>query len=129
MKHSLSIVAALLAMNAIAGPYDQPYALVVSEKIISADSHIRRPIINRVDDESIGSYPAVVAPGRHTIVLDLPPRKGFNTATQEKIELDLKPCTRYVMAARLETLTGQRWKPVVYKEEPLADCKKKFNIN
>jgi hypothetical protein len=62
------------------------------------------------------------------VAVDLPPRKGFRQATQHTFELDAKPCTRYHLAAKLESTTGQRWKPVVRSTEPIGECERKFRV-
>ena len=132
----VSFAAAATAALA-AGQYDQPYALVAAERSPSADSHLRgNVIINRIDDETVisagkpGSYGNYypVTPGPHTITLDLPPRKGFHTATQNELRIDARPCVRYIVAAELETTTGQRWTPVVRREERIGECEAKFHI-
>ncbi len=85
-------------------------------------------IVNRVDGENTLNNRAVVAPGRHKVTLDLPPRKGFKLATQHELDLDTKPCTRYYVSAKLHTQTTQDWDPVVRYEEPIGECRKKFKL-
>jgi hypothetical protein len=60
------------------------------------------------------------------VTIDVPPRKGFKTATQHTFELTTEPCTRYYVAAELETTAGQQWKPVVRSKEPIGECEAKF---
>src|SRR5262245_4884881 len=121
--------AILAATAAVAGPYDQPYSIVVTDVARSADPNLRPVIINRIDDETMPSgYPAVVAPGLRKVTVDLPPRRGFHQATQVTFDLDAKPCTRYYISAKLDTPVTQDWKPVVRAEEPIGECKSKFKI-
>lgn len=119
----------LAATPALAGPYDQVYSIITVSDQKSPDFLLRAVIVNRVDDENaMPSNQAVVAPGKHKVTVDLPPRKGFHLATQQTFELETKPCVRYNVAARLENSTGQHWKPVVRNTEPLGDCAAKFRV-
>ena len=125
----LALACLFLAVCAHAGPYDQPYALITVDRAKSADPNLRRVIVNRVDDETVSSdNRAVVQPGRHKVTVDLPPRKGFHTATQHTFEIDAKPCVRYNVAAKLAASTTQDWKPVVRSEEAIGECRAKFKV-
>ena len=131
MKPLLAL--AVLACSALpafaAGPFDQPWSIVETYYGKAADSHLRKVIINRIDETNTQALNRVVTtPGRHNVVLDVPPRKGYHTATQVQMEMDLKPCTRYYMAAELKSPTLQDWQPVVKYEEPIGECEKKFNL-
>ena len=97
------LAALFVATSALAGPYDQPYSIITGNK-------------------------AVVAPGKHQVTIDLPPRKGFHKATQETFEIDAKACTRYNVAAELASTTLQDWKPIVRSEEAIGECRKKFKL-
>jgi len=129
MKPLLALVlGAASALPAFAGDFDQPWSIVETYYGRAADSHLRKVIINRVDETNTQVQNRVVTtPGRHHVVLDVPPRKGF-PATQTTLDMDLKPCTRYYMAAELESPTLQQWKAVVKYEEPIGECEKKFNL-
>jgi len=119
----------LLSTSAIAGPYDQVYGLITTDKSRSPDPELLPVIVNRVDDVTIMTgQPAVVAPGLRKVTIDVPPRKGFSMATQTTFDLDVKPCVRYHVAAKLDSVTTQTWKPVVRSTEPIGECRKKFNI-
>lgn len=120
----------VLAVTAVlAGPYDQPYSQILTDyRHQSADPNVIPVIINRVDDVTMYDKQGTVAPGMHKVTIDVPPRKGFHTATQNDMQLDTKACTRYYIAARLKSRTLQEWEPFVRYEEPLTDCAKKFNL-
>lgn len=118
----------LFVAPALAGPYDQPYSLIVTDTALSADPKQRPVLINRVDGESALRNEAIVAPGKRKVTVDLPPRKGFRIATQETFELDVKACTRYYVVAKLVSETGQSWKPAIGREEPIGECAAKFNL-
>ena len=119
----------LVATSALAGPYDQPYSIITTDRARSANHLLRPVIVNRVDEETIMSNNrAVVAPGMRKVTIDLPPRKGFRLATQHTFEIDAKPCVRYNVAAKLAASTTQDWKPVVRSEEAIGECQAKFKV-
>ena len=122
---------ALAAAPVVAGPYDQPYSIIQTERTRSADPDVIPVIINRVDDETIRSRPndAVIAPGPHKVTVDVPPRKGWHTATQETFDLVTEPCVRYYVSARLANRTTQAWEPFVRNKERIGECEKKFAMN
>jgi hypothetical protein len=116
------------AALAFAGPYDQPYSQIMTERHFpSADPDVLPVLINRIDDNTVYEKKGTVAPGPHQVTVDLHGRKGF-PATQVTFPLDAKPCTRYYIAAKLKSRTLQEWEPIVRMEEALPDCAKKFNI-
>ncbi|MDQ3025761.1 MAG: hypothetical protein M3R58_04570 [Pseudomonadota bacterium] len=118
-----------VASSALAGEYDNPYAIITVDRARSADPNLRPVIVNRVDGETvISGNRAVVAPGKHQVTIDLPPRKGFRIATQHTFEIDARPCTRYNVAALLDSQTTQDWKPVVRSEEAIGECRSKFKV-
>lgn len=119
----------LLSTGALAGPYDQVYGLITVDTSRSADPHVIPVIVNRVDDETVPiRQPAVVAPGLRKVTIDVPPRRGFAVATQQTFELEVKPCTRYYVAAQLDSPTLQSWKPIVRNTEAIGECKRKFKV-
>ena len=124
------IATILLSTSALAGPYDQAYSIVTTDRAASADPNLRPVIVNRVDGETvmIARNEAVVAPGARKVTLDLPPRRGFTQATQHDFDLDAKPCTRYYLAAKLDSPTTQAWTPVVRHSEPIGECRAKFKV-
>jgi hypothetical protein len=124
---ALALAAAATA-PAMAGPYDQPYSIIQTERTRSADPDVIPVLINRVDDANARSRPneAVVPPGPHQVTVDVPPRKGFHLATQHTFELVTEPCTRYYVSAKLRSRTTQEWEPFVRDKERIGECEKKF---
>ena len=120
----------LAALPALAGPYDQVYSIITTDRSRSPDPDLLPVIVNRVDGETISTArnEAVVAPGVRKVTIDVPPRKGFNQATQHTFDLEAKPCVRYYVAAKLDSRTTQSWTPVVRSSEPIGECRKKFNV-
>jgi hypothetical protein len=124
----LFLSACLLATSAIAGPYDQVYRIITVDRSPSSDPNLRTVTVNRVDDETVMTgNKAVVAPGMRKLTVDLHPRKGF-PATQVTFDLDVKPCTRYNVAAKLDSPTLQTWKPIVRSTEPIGECAAKYLV-
>ena len=118
----------LLATAALAGPFDQPYAIITTDTKPAADPLLRPVIVNRVDGENAVDHRAIVAPGLRKVTVDLPARKGFHLATQHTFELEAKPCVRYHVAAKLVSTAGQEWKPVIRSEERIGECEAKFKV-
>ncbi len=130
MKRTLlfaSLLSAAAAAAASAGPFDQPYSIIENETIRSADPNVIGVIINRVDDaNAMPPNRAVVPPGTHQVTVDVPPRKGFHTATQHTFTLVTEPCTRYYLSAKLDNRVTQGWTPIVRDQERIGECEAKF---
>ena len=117
---------ALFALAAVAGPYDQPYALVEAGDP-NATREEFRPAITQVDGKSTRNTRKSdpIEPGKHRITV------RFETARVQQspadvvrdVEMDLEACTRYRIVAR--RTDGTNWEPKVYSE-PIGECKRKF---
>ena len=121
---------ALAAVPVMAGPYDQPYSIILTDNRQSSDPNVIPVIINRVNDQTIRSNPneAVVPPGPQRVVVDVPPRRGFRLATQNTMDLVTEPCMRYFVNARLDNKLTQGWEPFVRSTERIGECERRFNI-
>ena len=129
MKRIPALLCALAVTPAFAGPYDQVYSILTTDPSRSADPNLRPVFVNRVDGESmLSDNKAVVSPGKRKVTVDLPPRKGFKQPTQNTLELEVKPCTRYYLAARLDTQVTQGWTPVVRSSEAIGECEARFKV-
>jgi hypothetical protein len=128
MNRTFLLAPLLVATAAVAGQYDEPYSIITVDTLKSADPNLRKVIVNRVDERTITDNKAVVPPGQHKVTLDVPPRKGFHQATQNELALETKPCTRYYVAARLDSTATQTWTPIVRSEERIGECEKKFKV-
>jgi len=130
MKRMLAASLLALPLAAAAGPFDQPWSIVTTDTRPSSDPNLRPVIVNRIDGETVMSRtPAVVAPGKRQVTVDLPPRKGFKIATQETFELLASPCMRYFVAAKLDNPVGQDWKAVIRSSELIGECAAKFKTD
>jgi len=121
----LMLFAVFAAGGAIAGPFDQPYAIVEA----GDRSEVRQefpPAITQVDGKSTRNTRRTdpIEPGKHRITV------RFETARVNQspdeiarvLEMDLEACTLYRVAAHR---VGINWEPKVYSE-PLGECVKKF---
>jgi hypothetical protein len=126
---ALVATAAALAAGCASSPFDQPYSWIERDPMRAADPLVIPVIVNRVDGVT-SQWPdrALVTPGRHVVTLDVPPRKGFSIATQVDFEMDVAPCKRYYVAARLATPVTQDWTPIVRSVDRLGECEAKFNL-
>ena len=127
MYKLLIVPAALVATAAFAGMYDQPYALV--ERGTASETRREATLaITRVDGETTRNSRKTdpIPPGKHRITVHFESaRFNFNPKYQD-IELDLEPCTRYIIVASYEIKSGPNWKPRIYAE-PIGECRKKFS--
>jgi hypothetical protein len=79
-------------------------------------------IIKSVDGRHDTSRVVKIEPGKRTIVVQSPTRKGFRGSDQT-MELAAEPCVRYYVTAQFESGVGPDWHPVVSRREPIPGCK------
>ena len=84
--------------------------------------HLTMAVVHRIDGKFEGDKIVKLEPGRHTIVLQSPTRKGV-PGTDQTVELDVEPCKRYYFNAQFKAAMGDEWKPVVTRVETIAGCK------
>ncbi len=122
-----SVLCAAAAATAATGPFDQPYSIIENDTVRSADPNVIGVIVNRVDEHNaMPGNRAVVPPGTHQVTVDVPPRKGFHTASQHTFTLVTEPCTRYYLSAKLASQVTQQWDPIVRSKERIGECETKF---
>ena len=80
-------------------------------------------VISTVDGKSETARIVKMEPGKRTIVVRSPMRKGAS-GTNVTMELDVEPCKRYYINAQFKSGIGAAWDPVIAKVEPIAGCKK-----
>lgn len=124
----LSAALLLAPALAMAGPYDQPYVIITTDTAPAVDPNLRPVLVSRVDGHNVLNNLAVVAPGKREVTLDLPPRQGFHSSTQETLSLDAKACTRYYVMAKLDNAVSQKWAPVIRRTEAIGECESKFKL-
>lgn len=119
--------AAFVATGALAGPYDQPYAIIEA----GDRNDVRKefvPAISQVDGKSTRSVRKTdpIPPGKHRITIRFETARATQSPAEvtREIEMDLEACTLYrIVAKRTE---GTNWEPKIYSE-PLAECVRKFS--
>jgi len=125
----LAILLLTAALPATAGPYDQPYAIVESGAAAEARNE-GRVVISKIDGSSTRdprrSDP--IKPGKRTISVRFQSSRGMFRPQNLDLQLDLEPCTRYLIVASYESKSGPTWTPKVYPE-PIAECRKKFKMD
>jgi hypothetical protein len=116
----------LVAATAIAGMYDQPYALV-ERGDASEPRKEARLAVTKVDGKSTRDPRTTdpLPPGKHVISLHVESARGEFRPEFLNVEMDLEACTRYRIVAAYENRLGPDWKPKVYTE-PIPECTKKF---
>jgi hypothetical protein len=116
----------LAATVAIAGPYDQPYAIVER----GDPSEVRKEAvvaITKIDGVSTRNTRKSdpISPGKHRVTLHFESARGSFRPEFQEIDMDLAPCTVYRIVAQYESKMGPDWTPKVYTET-LRDCQRKF---
>ncbi|MGA8031204.1 MAG: hypothetical protein WCB48_02330 [Casimicrobiaceae bacterium] len=79
-------------------------------------------IIKSIDGRTETDRVVKAEPGKRTIVVQSPTRKGFS-GTDATLEMDLAPCKRYYINAQFKSGTGRDWEPVLAMVETVAGCK------
>ena len=125
-RHFALAAGLLLPCASLAGPYDQPYSIVEAADRSAAREEF--PVaITQVDGTSTRSPRTTdaIAPGKHKVTVRFQTGRVAQSAAEEsrELDLDLKPCTRYRVAAARKGSVN--WEPKVY-DEPIGECQKKF---
>lgn len=79
-------------------------------------------IIKQIDGKHKTDRIVKAEPGKRTIVVQSPMRKGFS-GSDATFEFDLAPCKRYYINAQFKGATGPDWAPVIARVEPIPGCK------
>jgi hypothetical protein len=126
IRRRAAALAALAALGAQAGPYDQPYALVEAGDRSPTREEFP-PAITQIDGESTRNprRSDPIAPGKRRVTVRFETAKVAQSAEEitRELELELAACTRYRIAARRVGATN--WEPKVYSEA-IPECKRKF---
>ncbi len=124
----LLLLAFSIPTPSFAGQYDQVYSIVSVEFVKSTDFKLRPVILNRIDGDSSIRTQEAVPPGKHLVVADLPPSKAHHEriATQNSLEIDMQPCTRYYIAARLTDEVTRHWSLVIRDQDNIGECAAKY---
>ena len=118
--------AAFMATGVLAGPYDQPYALLeAGDRNAARDEFV--PAITQVDGKSTRDVRRTdpISPGKHRITIRFETARTTQSSSEvsRELEMDLEGCTLYRIVAK--RTGGTNWEPKVYSE-PLGECVRKF---
>ena len=129
--HRVAAVAAFAAFSAapaLAGMYDQPYAIVE----VGDRSEVREefpPSISKVDGVSTRNTRRSdpISPGKHRITVRFETARVTQNPEEvsRELEMDLAPCTRYRVVAHRKG-KSMDWEPKVYPEK-IGECVRKFS--
>ena len=87
-----------------------------------AQMNVTAATIKQVDGKHETKKIVKAEPGRHTIVVASPMRKGF-TGSDTTVDIELEACKRYYVNAQFESGGGTDWKPVIAMVETIPGCK------
>jgi hypothetical protein len=79
-------------------------------------------IIKSVDGRNYTDRIVKIEPGKRMVVVQSPPRKGFQGANKH-MTMDIAPCKRYYINAQFDSSVGPEWKPVVAYVESIPGCR------
>jgi hypothetical protein len=123
----LAALAAACVMPALAGPYDQPYAIVEA----GDRSEVREefpPSISQVDGKSTRNTRRSdpIEPGKHRITVRFETARVTQSPAEvsRELDMDLEACTRYRVVAHRKGKSTD-WEPKVYPEK-IGECVRKF---
>jgi hypothetical protein len=88
-----------------------------------------RALLNRypvriisIDGDFSLQNPRQLSPGAHTLIIEARPVAGFRLPVQKAFALNIKPCTRYYLAADRDSPLTQDWSLAIDYDEPVAGC-------
>jgi hypothetical protein len=127
MKRSLMAACAMAAATAaVAGMYDQPYAIV--ETGDRSDVREEFPAaITRIDGKSTRNSRRSdpIEPGKRMVTVRFETSRVAQAPSEasREVSMELEGCTRYRIVAK--RVDGTNWEPRVYSE-PISECVRKF---
>lgn len=127
LKIALLPLALIVLAGCAAVPAEDRYQKGVSSYVTGAvyykaNSNVYPVRIDAIDGESNVAAWALVQPGMHTFRLIGPPPPGLNNGPIKEAQLEIKPCTRYWIAAYKTSEMQNDFHPVIDYQEPLAGC-------
>ncbi len=78
--------------------------------------------IYEIDGATIHRDSATLQSGRHTIKLQAMRQPGFRGGELKDITLDVKPCVRYLLGVKRQSVDHFDWEPVIVSQETIAGC-------
>ncbi|MFZ6656810.1 hypothetical protein [Undibacterium sp. TJN19] len=80
-----------------------------------------------VDHAAYPRGPVQVAPGQHTVLLQLA-RSTSRIPSQKLMTLDVAACTRYYIVAKKDSIMEANWEPMILDRESVGGCKPEEEI-
>ena len=74
-----------------------------------------------VDHATYLSGPVQVAPGQHTVLVQLA-RSTSRVPSQKVLTLDVAACTRYYIVAKKDSIMEGNWEPKIFDRESVGGC-------
>lgn len=115
--------------SAVLAPVLAACATPYTHSELRGERYYRTPIdtypvvVSRIDGRSTPlRAPALVEPGRRTLLVQGPPTPTSRLGEQVQIDLDVKPCTRYYLVAVKQTPLSNDFHVRVDHEETIAGC-------
>ena len=122
----LAAVALISGFATAAGLYSEPYALFEPESLKITEDRARALVMSIDGKTRSVNQNLPVAPGKRTVVVSVPGRRGMSDPGRTTLEVDAKPCTRYYFAAKRSSRTASDWEGYLSGSDPIAECVKKF---
>jgi hypothetical protein len=124
MKTTIACALALLALplTAAAEKWGPTWSELTGRQWTKMEKYQMAAIIKKVDGKSETAKVVKVVPGKRSVVVQSPTRKGFS-GTDATLDLDLAPCKRYFIKAKFRSGSGPDWDPVMAGVESIAGCK------
>jgi hypothetical protein len=121
---AIGLAAGLLAAGGAGAltKWGPTWSEITGERLDRTSAHRFPGIIKSVDGRHYTDRRVKVEPGERVVVVQSPPRKGFQ-GTDKELRLTIEPCKRYYINAQFASGVGQDWEPVVERTEPIAGCK------
>jgi hypothetical protein len=121
MKLRLTVAAVALAAAGCA----TNFSYIDGNRYFKTPINTASVIVLDIDGTSTIRNPVMVDPGVRVIRVQGPAAPGFRFGQDRTLTLDVKPCTRYYLAAVRPNSISAEFTPTVDFEEPIAGCKGK----
>ena len=125
MRHSLAIAVSLALASGSAQAIEKwgpTWSEVTGTQWSRTAMNREGAVISKVDGRQATDRIVKVEPGKRSIVVRSPMRKGL-AGTDATLDLDVEPCKRYYLNAQFKGGTGRDWEPVIAHVETVAGCK------
>jgi hypothetical protein len=123
MRLVLVFIAALsTAASAAPEKWGPTWSEITGARYTKATKNREAAIVKSIDGTDTLKKVVKVEPGRHTVRLQSPSKRGFDGSDQN-YDFVFEPCKRYYVNAQFRTTLGGDWEPVVDRVEGIAGCK------